>query len=167
MAQCMNCKNQIPDDSTFCPICGAAVNAKRPYQDQGYAPQPDPSYRSQYRPVVPAHDHTAEFNAEDISENKVYCMLPYLLSYFGIIIALMGAKDSAYAKFHIRQAMKYCVVELLLGIVTAALCWTIIVPIISGLALTVLSVLKIITFFEVCSGKAVEPILIRDLKFLK
>ena len=55
----------------------------------------------------------------------------------------------------------------LLFICMGLLCWTIIVPIAAGIAYIVLAVVKIICFFQICSGKAKEPAIIRSFGFLK
>ena len=106
-------------------------------------------------------------NAKDISENKVFAMLVYLLGVMGVIIALLASSSSAYTKFHLRQALKFTVVEILTGIVSLLLVWTVIVPVLGGIFICVLEVIKIICFFQVCSGKAKEPAIIRSLNFLK
>lgn len=57
--------------------------------------------------------------------------------------------------------------ETLCGLITVVLCWTVIVPIVSGIFIPVLLVVKVICFFSICSGKAKEPPIIRSFKFLK
>ena len=49
----------------------------------------------------------------------------------------------------------------------ALLCWTVIVPIAAAVVYVILLVLKVIAFFSICSGKAKEPAIIRNLGFLK
>ena len=73
---------------------------------QNYAGNGIPPYGA---PYVDPKDHTAEFTPQDISEHKVFAMLPYLLGTIGIIIALLAAKDSKYIMFHVREAygMRY------------------------------------------------------------
>ena len=157
MKYCPKCGAQMEDNAAFCPNCGnnAQPNGS-PNQAPVYAaPEPDP------------FDHTEEFDAKDISENKVLCMLVYLMGAIGIIYALLAGKDSKYVAFHVRQALKFEVVTILLGIVMALLFWTIIVPIVSGVCLAIVLVLKVICFFQICSGKAKEPAIIRSLGFLK
>ena len=112
-------------------------------------------------------DHTAEFDPKDISDNKVIAMLVYLLGIIGIFMALIGSNTSPYAGFHVRQALKFVVCESILAICTMLLFWTIIVPIAAAIAYIVLAVVKIICFFQICSGKAKEPAIIRSLGFLK
>ena len=153
MAFCTKCGTQIPDNSFACPNCGAPTGAAAAPVMQAIAPDP--------------YDHTAEFTAKDISENKVIAMLVYLMGPIGIIIALLASPTSPYAAFHVRQALKFVVAEALLGIVTVLLCWTIIVPIAASVMYLVLGVIQIICFFQICSGKAKEPAIIRSLPFLK
>lgn len=130
------------------------------YQQPGYTQQP-------YTPPVMPYDHTAEFTAEDISKNKVLAMVAYLLGIFGIIVALLAMHESDYVGFHVRQSLKMTVVEALLGIVAAVFFWTFVLPIVAGIGLVIVLVLRIIAFFQVCSGKAKEPAIIRELGFLK
>ena len=56
-------------------------------------------------------------------------MLCYLMGTFGVILALLGSHNSPYAAFHVRQALKFSVMNILLGIVALLLCFTVIVPI--------------------------------------
>jgi len=159
MKICPNCRSQLADESTFCPMCGKPL--------AGPAPQ-NPSYQQppMYAPVDP-YDHTAEFDPKDVSENKVIAMLLYLLGAVGIVIALLAANSSKYVSFHLRQALKFLVAETLLSLATILLAFTFIVPIAAGVMITVLSVIKIICFFQICKGKAKEPAIIRSLSFLK
>lgn len=150
MKFCSKCGAQLEDSTAFCSACGAQVG--------------EPT-------VVVANDpfdHTAEFDAKDISDNKVIAMLPYLMGLIGVIVAALLAKgESAYVSFHIRQALKLSIVSMLLGIVAALLAITVIVPIVAGVCELVVLVLQIIAFFQVCGGKAKEPAVIKNLKFLK
>lgn len=152
MKNCPNCNTQIDDVAAFCPNCGTNFATN---QHPAAAPAVDP------------YDHTAEFDSRDISENKVFAMLPYLLDTIGIIISLLASSTSAYVRFHIRQALKFTVATILGGICAAVLCWTFIVPIAYGILCIAFFVIKIICFFQICSGKAKEPAIIRSLSFLK
>lgn len=176
MKVCPNCSNQLPDDAVFCGNCGAQF-AQQGYAQQGYAQQ---QYYQQpaYQAPVPAYDHTAEFTQEDISDNKVISMLVYLMGWIGIVIALLAANTSKYAAFHVRQALKFVVVETLIPIVLGVGVIINIIPVLgwivyglaalaAGIISVVFFVLKIVCFFQICKGKAVEPAIVRDLKFLK
>lgn len=159
MKICPTCRAQLTDETSFCPMCGAQVPAGAP-QNPGYQ-QPYP-----YAPADP-YDHTAEYDPKDISDNKVYAMLLYLLGIPGIIIALLAANSSKYVSFHLRQALKFTVVETLMTLAATFLAFTFIVPIAAGIMVCVLFVIKIICFFQICGGKAKEPAIIRGLGFLK
>ena len=169
MKFCNNCGVTLPDDATFCTSCGTSLGGANPAP--GYAPNPGyapaPGYApNAYAPVDP-YDHTAEFDAKDISDNKVVCMLMYLASYVGILVALLMSNSSKYVSFHLRQVLKFEVVTLLTTLVTVLLSWTFIVPIAAGILSIALFVIRIICFFQICNGKAKEPAIIRSLGFLK
>ena len=151
MKFCPNCGTQMEDNAAFCPKCGV---------------QPNAAPNMTYAPVDP-YDHTAEFDPQDISDNKVYAMLVYLMGTIGIIIALLAARSSRFVGFHVRQALKIVAVNLLMLIASAVLFWTFIVPIAAGVMSVVFWVIKIICFFQICSGKAKEPAIIRSLGFMK
>ncbi len=116
--------------------------------------------RTQYDP----YDHTAEFDPKDISDNKVFAMLCYLMDFIGIIVALLATHSSKYTMFHIRQALKITVVSILSVFV-------LIIPFLGWIAFPILQgiiwVIKIISFFQICSGKAKEPAIIRSFGFLR
>ena len=165
MKICHCCTAQLEDDAQFCRNCGAPQGEenKRPLQ-------PAPVYQSQYQapaqPEKDPFDHTEEFEAADIASGKLWAMCVYLLDIVGIFLVLLGAKENGYAMFHLRQGLKFTVVEMLLGIAAALLAWTFLVPIAAGIAMVVLMVIKIICFFQVCKGKAKEPAIVRSLGFL-
>ena len=154
MAFCSNCGKPLSENAPFCENCGAPVNG-----------QPIPTPYMQ--PYMDPADHTAEFDSADIAENKVYAMAAYLLSVVGIIIALLAAPNSKYAAFHARQSLKIQLITVLVGILSAVLCWTIIVPIAGAVCCMILVVIQIICFFQVCAGKAKDAPIVGKLGFLK
>ena len=159
MKICPKCNVQMNDDLGFCPTCGNPMGvAQQPQLQQQWGQQPQ-----YYNP----YDHTAEFDPRDISDNKIMAMLPYLLGTLGIIIALLASRESAFTYFHVRQALKLKVSEILLAVCTALLFWTIIVPVAAVICSIIISVLKFIAFFQICGGKAKEPAIIRSLGFFK
>lgn len=168
MKTCPNCRCQINDDAVFCPVCGTTVDTVPHFSTQYQPPQSEqPVVYTPPEPVFDPYDHTGEFEEADIRENKLVCMLVYLLDFTGIIIALLMNKSSGYVQFHVRQSIKFTVVEILLTLVTLLLCWTFVVPVLGAVALLVLLILKFVSFTQVCSGKAKEPVLIRSIGFLK
>lgn len=191
---CPKCGSEVTDGSAFCTKCGAAMgaNEQQAYtQPENGMPQGNQQANAQFNaqgnpqmnnqgfqqnyaggmppygaPYADPKDHTAEFNPQDISDHKVFAMLPYLLGTIGIIIALLAAKDSNYIMFHVREALKLTVCTVLVGIITAVLCWTVIVPIAGGVCAIILLVVKIICFFQVCYGKAKEAAIVSSFGFL-
>ena len=151
MKNCPYCNSQLDDNAVFCSVCGKSLTGNP-------APQAQASVGS---------DHTAEFTPKDISDNKVVAMLCYLLGPVGIIIALLGSHNSPYAAFHVRQALKFTVCQVLLALVSAILIWTFIVPILAGIAFIVLFVCQIICFVQICMGQAKDAPIIGSLPFLK
>ena len=125
-----------------------------------------PAYQPFTKPEINPWDHTSEYSAQDISQNKIFAMCSYVFSLPGMIIALLAAKDSAYSMFHLRQCLKLDILNILLGVVTAALAFTVIVPILSGILIFILAIVRIIAFVDVCKGKATDVWLIRSLKFM-
>ncbi|MBQ2093591.1 MAG: zinc-ribbon domain-containing protein [Ruminococcus sp.] len=168
MKNCVSCGAQLNDDQAFCTACGAQQPAAAPQAAAPQAaPQAAPVYAAAPAPAYDPYDHTSEFDPQDISDNKCYAMLIYLMSVVGIIIALLASKDSPYIKFHLRQAIKIEVCTILLGLAAGLLCWTFIAPFAALICIAILSVIKIICFFQICGGKAKEPAIVRGLKFLK
>lgn len=123
-----------------------------------YPPQPA------FAPAYDPYDHTAEFDPKDISDNKVFAMICYLMGFIGIIVALLATNSSKYAMFHVRQALKIEVASILSIFV-------LIIPFLGWIAFPILQgiiwVIKIISFFQICSGKAKEPAIIRSFGFLR
>ena len=138
-----------------------------PNYNQQYQPPQPPPYQQYAQPMYDPFDHTAEFDPKDISDNKVFAMLVYLMGTIGIIIALLASHASPYTMFHVRQGLKITVVNMLLAIVVLVLFWTVLVPIVCGIMFVVLFVVNIICFFQVCSGKAKEPAIVCKLGFLR
>ena len=147
MKVCPQCQLSYDDSAQNCGQCGGplvTIQNQQPYNE--------------------SDDHTAEFDAADISENKVLAMVPYLLGWLGILITLLAAGSSPYVGFHVRQALK-------IQVVTTLSCLLMIVPILGAVVAVIwwiiAIVLKLICFFRVCKGKAMEPPLVSDFKFLK
>jgi len=81
--------------------------------------------------------------------------------------ALLVAKDSPYVGFHVREGIRILVSEVLLGLITVVLCWTVVVPIAAAVCFIILLVVRIISFVNVCNGKAKEAAIVSNFGFLK
>lgn len=144
MAFCSNCGKEVPDGASACPACGTPL-AKAEIA------------------VVQNWDHTSEFDAKDISDNKVYALSAYIFSFIGIFLCHILAKGSDYAQFHAREALKLDVVTIVVYLISCVLCWTCIVPVAGVVFILILFVVRIICFIQVCKGEAKEPWLIRSI----
>ena len=151
MKTCNNCGAQVEDVAKFCPECGFKFGAIA-----------EPKAVS-----TDIYDHTSEFSPEDIANNKLYAILMYCVSLMGIIIGLLAAGDSPYVRFHVKQSLKLFICEVLLGLITGALFWTVIVGIAGGIAIVVLAVVDIICLVNACKGLAKEPPIVCKIGFLK
>lgn len=168
MKICPNCHATLNDEAQFCVGCGTKVDTVAPQSNPANntyfaAPNPTPAPAAA-APVYDPYDHTGEFDPKDISENKVLAMTPYLMGWIGVVICLLAINNSKYVAFHVKQALKITVCQIL----SVVLC---IIPILGWIAyfvcLGILFVLNIIGFFNVCGGKVKEIPIIRGLKFLR
>ena len=151
MKTCNNCGAQVEDVAKFCPECGFKFGA----------------IAEPKAVATDIYDHTSEFSPEDIANNKLYAILMYCVSLMGIIIGLLAAGDSPYVRFHVKQSMKLFICEVILGLITGALFWTVIVGIVGGIAIVVLAVVDIICLVNACKGLAKEPPIVCKIGFLK
>lgn len=167
MKKCPFCNAELEDNVRFCRNCGTAQPGPDYMNASAYELTPPPVQAAPQEPEANPYDHTAEFEQGDIAQNRLYAMLVYLLGLVGILIAMLGARDSAYASFHVRQGLKLTVLDALLAIAAALLCWTVIVPIAAGVCLVILVAVRLIGFADVCQSKAVEVPIVRSFGFLK
>lgn len=149
MKFCAKCGAQCEDSVNNCPSCGTAFSNPSPAAPVIYV---DPK------------DHTGEFDAADIAENKIFAMLCYLFGLIGIIIAGIFAKDSAYVRFHTKWASRIIIISTLCAFMA-------IIPIVGWVAAAVCEIICVvllyIAFFQVCGNKAKEPAIISNFSFLK
>ena len=82
MKVCTNCHLSFPDSASHCTQCGAPLTT---VADQPPVYSRDPL------------DHTAEFDPADISANKVFALIPYLMGWVGVIITLLASSSSPYS----------------------------------------------------------------------
>ena len=93
MKTCPNCHAQLDDSSIFCTSCGTQFGAVPPQQNavppQQNAVPPQQNAVPPQQAFVPAYDpydHTAEFDPKDISDNKVFAMLCYLMDFMASLL---------------------------------------------------------------------------------
>ncbi len=152
MKFCSNCGSQIGDGVKFCPSCGSPVQSS----DEENALQS----------AVDADKH-------DIEQNKVMGVLAYL----GILvlIPLLAAKDSRFARFHTNQGLVLCVAAIIYGVaysvlsgIILAISWRLyFVVSILGLIGVVFAVLCVIGIINVVNGQMKELPVIGKYRILK
>ena len=114
-------------------------------------------------------DTTGEFDKQDIEQNKIMALLAYLS--WLVLIPLIAAKDSKFARFHCNQGIVLAIAEIIVGIVCGILSiipyvgwiFTILGSVV-GLCAFILSILGII---NAVNGKAKELPIVGKFRILK
>lgn len=163
MAYCSKCGAQIADNAAFCPSCGASTGSAQsnPYD-----------FSEKVSALNDTPDTTWEYDPQDIAANKGVSVLAYLS--WLVIIPLLVAKDSKFARFHCNQGLVLAIIEI---------CWTVAHGVISGILsvftplrfvsaiLSLVSigflVLAIIGIVNVANGKAKELPIIGKIRIIK
>lgn len=143
MAFCSQCGTQMPDDSRFCPTCGASIGAApatppappaEPAANQGYQAGPQyqqtgPQYQQantgyqqagpQYQAYqAPERTYVADGDARTLGVGAVS-----ILAYGSILffVPLVAYKDSRFARFHAGQGLNLLLAYVAYGIAMAIL----------------------------------------------
>ena len=194
MAFCGKCGQQVNDGVKFCPACGAPMAAVAPTQEtppqlaaapqQQYqqpqpvqqppqAQQPQPAAGDTFSNLNNTADSTAQFDPRDIEQHKGMS----ILAYFGplVLIPILAAKDSPFARYHSNQGLLLCIACIIYGIaysilsgVILAISWRLsFVVSIIGLIGFVFAVLAVIGILNAVNGRAKELPLIGKYRLLK
>ena len=122
--------------------------------------------------ILNAPDKTAEFDPQDINQNKVMA----ILAYFGILflVPLLAAKDSKFAKFHANQGIILFICEIAACIVTFFLAFIFglikigwLGSLLGDLLYLACGILAILGIINAANGKAKELPLIGKFNILK
>lgn len=142
MAFCKNCGAQLPDGSQACPSCGASAGAS---------------------------DSTASFDQQDINNNKGMAILAYLS--WLVIVPLIAAPQSRFARFHANQGLVLAISSTIWGILTSIIAiipfvgW--VISMIMGLASIAFLVFMIMGIINAANGEAKELPLIGKFTIIK
>ncbi len=163
MAKCPNCGAPMEDNAKFCPSCGAPVNETPKTENQGEQNKNENFFTQ----LNDTPDTTADYTKEDIDKNKVMGVLAYLGLL--VLVPLLAAKDSKFARFHSNQGLVLLIAEGICSVLSAILSlipfWLIRLPI--YLVQIALFVLAIIGIVNAAGGKAKELPLIGKITILK
>ena len=194
MAFCGKCGQQVNDGVKFCPACGAPMAAAaptpeappqpaaapqqqyqqpQPVQQPPQAQQPQPAAGDTFSNLNNTADSTAQFDPRDIEQHKGMS----ILAYFGplVLIPILAAKDSPFARYHSNQGLLLCIASIIYGIaysvlscVILAISWRLyfVVTIIRLLAF-VFAILAVIGILNAVNGRAKELPLIGKYRLLK
>lgn len=169
MKFCTKCGAQAADGDAVCKVCGTGFNAQQNAGANRTQPNPNAQQQQYNQQFNPAYrfdpwDHTAEFDADDVADNKLFAMLCYMGAALGAILALLYSPGSPYIRFHVRQSIRISIAFVLAGLLN-------IIPILGTIAACIiwliLVVVDIICFVKTASGKSIEAPIIRSINFLK
>lgn len=180
MATCKNCGSNVSEDIKYCPNCGTEVVAEAQAQTQAQAQpqqaqtqQANTDFTAKVAALNDTADTTADYDANDISSNKVMAVL----SYFGILclLPLFAAKESKFARFHANQGLVLLICNVAFSIATSiiksvltAISYKLLfISSILSLVSIVFLVLAIIGIVNAANGKAKELPIIGKYKILK
>lgn len=114
-------------------------------------------------------DYTAEYDKNDIVQNKVMAILAYLG--WLVLIPLFAAKESKYARFHVNQGLILAIVETVIMIVLSILTLIPVIRwifyIVEAVAGIVFLVMWIIGIMNAANGRAKELPVIGSFRLLK
>ena len=170
MAFCIKCGAQIEDNAPFCPSCGAQ-------QQQGGNPNANNNFNANYsQPAgdIVGGDYTAQFDYNDIQQNKVLAVLAYFWILF--LVPLLAAPNSQFARFHANQGLVLFLADIasgvVIGILSAILIWipiagVILIGLISAAIGICLFVFMIMGIVYAATGRAKEVPLLGKIKIIK
>ena len=169
MALCKNCGTEVAEDVKFCPNCGNTMTSPAPEKQ---APEAG-GFQEKVTKLNDTPDTTGEFEAEDINKNKAMA----ILAYFGplVLIPILAAKDSRFARYHSNQGLLlllacfgWSVLSSILNWIILAISWRLyfLTSIISFLSVIFL-VLAVLGIVNAANGKAKELPVIGKFRILK
>lgn len=114
-------------------------------------------------------DTTDQFDKNDIEQNKIMGILAYLS--WLVLVPLLAAPNSKFAKFHANQGLVLAICEIVLGVIIGVLTFIPVVGIIAGIAGGILElvclVLAVLGIMNAANGRAKELPVIGNIRILK
>ncbi len=115
MAFCKNCGKELDPNQSACSACGTAVNAETQSSNVDVKQMAD-DVVAMAKNLNDTPDTTAEYDAADISANRVMAILAYISLLF--LVPIFAAPNSKFARFHANQGILIFAVGLAYGVVT-------------------------------------------------
>lgn len=154
MKTCKKCGAVTDDAATLCPRCNEPLEADAVQHPTGLSNTADTS---------------ADFDAADIEQNKVYALLSYIFILW--LVPLLAAPRSEFARYHANQGLVLFIVNTvtfvffrILGIIPIIRIVTDLIGVLVGLLCLALMILGIV---NAANGTAKELPLIGSIKLLK
>ena len=168
MAFCSKCGSQLNDGEKFCPSCGTPVG----YETEEATNPTQPVQTDLSQKIADLNntaDTTAEYDAQDIRNNKAMAILAYLS--WLVLIPLFAARESKFARFHCNQGIVLAVAEIIAVIVLSILDGLPLIGWIFSIAGSLLGLVcflfAILGIINAANGKAKELPIIGKFKILK
>lgn len=167
MAFCKNCGSALPEKANNCPNCGAPVDSVADAVNNAAN-----AIGEQYKKIEGA-DTTANYDKNELKENKVVFALSYLWILF--FLPLVACPDSKAGKFHANQGL----LTFILGVLISVTCTIIgtcfsIIPfgyVITSIVSTLLGlanlILVIIGIVNALNERVVELPIIGKIRIIK
>lgn len=169
MAFCSKCGNEMQEGAKFCEKCGAnfetGENSNASFD----------AVKEKFENFNNTADTTYEYDAADINNNKVMAILAYI----GILVLvpLLAAKESKFARFHTNQGLVLWILSLACSIVMSIVTsvatiiglWplSLVTSLVSGAVGIITLVFMILGIVNAATGKAKELPLIGSIKIIK
>ena len=168
MAFCSKCGSQLNEGEKFCQSCGTPIG----YETEEAANPTQPVQTDLSQKIADLNntaDTTAEYDAQDIRNNKAMAILAYLS--WLVLIPLFAARESKFARFHCNQGIVLAVAEIIAVIVLSILDGLPLIGWIFNIAGSLLGLVcflfAILGIINAANGKAKELPIIGKFKILK
>ncbi|MCI8388025.1 MAG: zinc-ribbon domain-containing protein [Clostridiales bacterium] len=184
MAKCTKCGAELEEGAKFCPSCGEKQGEQTSDSTAASSSKKNTSFSTAdvsaaFNKFNDTEDSTNDFDESDINSNKVMGILAYLS--WLVIIPLIAAPHSKFARFHVNQGLVLAIFEIVWGVVLGVISTILhivlgliflgwlarIITSILGLVSLAFLVMSIIGIVNVANGKAKRLPVIGNITIIK